>query len=318
MDGINYYNEYKKSKLHLYVACGTIGLGLVIASWLSLIIGVVAYGLSWLFLPDMKFFQDKVNAKYKNIENQKNQSLIQEFNTKRNKMINALSYDRAKKYLELSDICKEIEKSTLETISSQDAATDIRLRKIDELMFTYLKLLGIEESLQSFIKTTEHEDIPEEIEDSKKDVQRVQAEIDKIKDDPTKGNTLDAKNRLLNSFTDKVSVLQKRLDRFEQAKTNIQLVSAEQERLSAQIKLLRDEAVASRNADAISERIDASMQHLDETNKWLNELTEFKDYSGELPTSSERVGFDVKVNTPLEDETEDRPVRNRRGTRISN
>ena len=308
MDEINYHNEYKKSKLHFYILGGTVGIGLLIASWFSLIVGVTAYGLSWLFMPDLKFFRDMVNDKYKAIEDKKNQELVIDFNNKRNKMVNALSNERTRKYLDLTTICKEIEKTTMETISSQDAASDVRLRKIDELMFTYLKLLGIEQSLEVFIASTDKEDIPIEILDSQRNVTRVKGEIDKIKDDPTKGNTLDAKNRLLASFSDKVNVLQKRLDRFEQAKTNIQLVTAEQERLSAQIKLLRDEAVASRNADAISERIDASMQHLDETNKWLNELTEFKDYSGELPPDAGRVGFDVNV----ENQDDSAPVRRRK------
>ena len=256
----------------------------------------------------MKFFKDKVDEKYKGIEDEKNQLVLSEFNEKRNKMVKALSSDRTRRYYDLSMICKEIERSTLDTVSSQDAASDIRLKKIDELMFTDLKLLGIEQSLETFIAYTEKEDLPSEIEGAIKNVSRVKSEIEKIKDDPTKGNTLEAKNRLLASFSDKVSVLQKRVDRFEQAKTNIQLVTAEQERLSAQIKLLRDEAVASRNADAISERIDASMQHLDETNKLLSELTEFKDYAGELPPSSGRVGFEVEA--PI---MEDIPAPRRRG-----
>lgn len=308
MQEINYHNEYKNSKLHLYVLGGTIGLGLIIASWFSLIVGCTIYGLSWLFLPDMKFFKDEVDEKYKGIEDEKNKLVLSEFNEKRNKMVKALSSDRTRRYYDLSMICKEIERSTLDTVSSQDAASDIRLKKIDELMFTDLKLLGIEQSLETFIAYTEKEDLPSEIEGAIKNVSRVKSEIEKIKDDPTKGNTLEAKNRLLASFSDKVNVLQKRVDRFEQAKTNIQLVTAEQERLSAQIKLLRDEAVASRNADAISERIDASMQHLDETNKLLSELTEFKDYAGELPPSSGRVGFEVA--TP---EIEDSPAPRRRG-----
>jgi len=57
------------------------------------------------------------------------------------------------------------------------------------------------------------------------------------------------------------------------------------------VKLIRADAVAAKNADALSARIDLSIEHLAATNKWLSELTEFKDLTNNLPDLPTRVGY---------------------------
>ena len=73
---------------------------------------------------------------------------------------------------------------------------------------------------------------------------------------------------------------------------------SEQERLDQQIKLIRADAVATKNADALTARIDATVEHLDQTNKWLSEMDEFKDLVGDMPSTELRVGYQA-VATPL-------------------
>jgi len=90
---------------------------------------------------------------------------------------------------------------------------------------------------------------------------------------------------------ERLEVLRKRMERSEQAKENVALVVAEQERLDQQIKLIRADAVAMKNAGALTARIDATVEHLDQTNKWLSEMDEFKDIVGDLPDTELRVGF---------------------------
>ena len=66
---------------------------------------------------------------------------------------------------------------------------------------------------------------------------------------------------------------------------------SEQERLDQQIKLIRADAVATKNAEALTARIDATVEHLDQTNKWLSELDEFKDLVADMPATELRVGY---------------------------
>jgi len=93
-------------------------------------------------------------------------------------------------------------------------------------------------------------------------------------------------------------VLRKRQQRIQQAEENLALVVSEQDRLDQQIKLIRADAVATRNAESLTARIDATVEHLDQTNKWLSQLDEFKDLVGDMPATEQRVGYEATVSAP--------------------
>ena len=79
------------------------------------------------------------------------------------------------------------------------------------------------------------------------------------------------------------------------AQANLALVVSEQERLDQQIKLIRADAVATKNAEILTARIDATVEHLDQTNKWLSEMDEFKDLVGDMPSTELRVGYQASA-----------------------
>ena len=155
-------------------------------------------------------------------------------------------------------ICHDIETASADNLlASADPATDPRLRKLDELMWTYLRLLGIQESLEQFLATERSEDVPAILKDAEAEAARLTTEVEALK---AKGNTavLDTKQRYLGSRLERLEVLRKRLQRSEQAEANLALVVAEQERLDQQIKLIRADAVATKNAETLTARIDAT------------------------------------------------------------
>ena len=92
---------------------------------------------------------------------------------------------------------------------------------------------------------------------------------------------------------ERVEVMRKRRQRLQQAEENLALVLSEQDRLDQQIKLIRADAVATKNAETLTARIDATVEHLDQTNKWLSELDEFKDLVGDMPATETRVGYET-------------------------
>jgi hypothetical protein len=95
----------------------------------------------------------------------------------------------------------------------------------------------------------------------------------------------------MSSRLERLEVLRKRLQRIDQAQANFRLVVSEQERLEQQVKLIRADAVASRNTGTLTARIDATVGHLDQTNRWLAEMDEFKDLVGDLPATDARIGY---------------------------
>ncbi len=292
----SYHREFARSPHHVVFGLLTLGLGFISAQILPLIAGITCYALGWIYLPDLPFFRHWVDARRererRNVELQK----VAEFIQKRDALVNSLAPTRRERYLRLTGVCGDIERAGADNPLSTSSGADPRLKKLDELMWTYLRLLGIEESLERFLETERSEDVPGMLKEAEAECGRLNAELEALK---TKGDAavVETRQRYLGSRLERLEVLRKRQRRIEQGQENLALVVAEQDRLDQQIKLIRADAVATKNAETLTARIDATVEHLDQTNKWLSELDEFKDLVGDLPTTELRVGY--KSSAPV-------------------
>jgi hypothetical protein len=311
----NYRKEFFKSPHHVWMGLLTMGAGFILANPLALIVGTTAYALGWIYLPDMPLFKKWVNRRGETDRRAAALAQVQEFLRRRETLLSALSSGRRSRYMELAAVCRDIESATGEsTMAPENPATDPRLRKLDELMWTYLRLLGIEESLERFLETERREELPLVVQEAEGEANLLSQEIDALK---AKGasNALDAKQRLLSSRLERLGVLRKRVERVNTAADNLALVRSEQERLVEQIKLVRADAVAAKNAETLTARIDATVEHLDQTNKWISEMDEFKDLVGDMPSTDFRIGYGsapiAPTGTPLPPRIERRAAKER-------
>jgi len=295
----NYHREFFKSPHHAALGLLTLGGGFMGGALLPLIAGVTLYVLGWIYLPDLPFFRRWVEGRFDQTKRAAEAARLAEFVQRRETLLRSLASERRARYNRLAQVCRDIESASADgALASGDAASDPRLRKLDELMWTYLRLLGIEESLERFLETERGENVPGILKDAEAEANRLNSEIETLK---SKGGdpTLETKQRYLGSRLERVEVLRKRQQRSEQAQANLALVVAEQERLDQQIKLIRADAVATKNAETLTARIDATVEHLDQTNKWLSEMDEFKDLVGDLPNTEQRVGYEAAPATVL-------------------
>jgi hypothetical protein len=291
--GPNYRKEFLRSAHHAGFGLLTLGLGFLSANPLVLIAGATAYALGWLYLPDLQWFRKSVDRRFSEAQRAASAAQVEEFMQKREALLDGLSPHRRQRYLALAEVCRHIEIASADNpVASADPATDPRLRKLDELMWTYLRLLSIEESLERFLETERQENLPEVVKEAELECDRLSAEVESMKSKG--GTTYESRKRLLGSRIDRLEVLRKRLQRIQQANENVALVISEQERLDQQIKLLRADAVATKNAETLTARIDATVEHLDQTNRWIAELDEFKDLVGDVPATEFRVGFEPR------------------------
>src|SRR5450756_803649 len=83
-------------------------------------------------------------------------------------------------------------------------------------MWTFLRLLGIEESLEQFLETERREDLPGIIKDAEAEAARLTGEVESLK---AKGDSasLDTRQRYLGSRLERLEVLRKRQQRVQQA-----------------------------------------------------------------------------------------------------
>jgi len=284
--------KFLKSPHHAWLLALTVGLGFLSANPLLLLAGLALYALGWIYLPDMASFKQWVQRNEDRIASAQSQVQVRAFLERRQSLIASLTPERLLRYTDVAHICQDIEKATKDGGASAVTDADPRLRKLDELMWTFLRLLVMEGSLESFLATENGEKLPGEIEASKSDIVALEADI---KDATARSENTTAKLRLLDSKKERLAVLSKRQDRVREAKENATLVLAEQDRLVEQIKLLRADAIAARNADTLTARIDATVEHLTETNKLFSEMDQFKDLvADDMPQSGERLGFSAE------------------------
>jgi len=302
----NFFWRFLKSPHHLWLAALTLGAGLASANVVVLGICLGLYVLGWIHLPDTNLYQSWVKRHCDGLSEQADQAKIQAFVARRAALIQQLSQESRRRYQDLAVVCQEIVKATQD--SGPVEGGDPRLRKLDELMWTYLRLLVMEGSLDGFVETESQEGLPEEIETCKTEIADLEKQMAGVP-----AGSAPVKQRLLDSKKEKLAVLVKRQTRLQEAVDNRTLGAAEQDRLVEQIKLLRSDAVASRNTDALTDRINATVDHLNETNRLISEMDQFKDLvSDDLPVTHSRLGFEANVPPPILDQGGDEARKNNR------
>ncbi len=300
----NYLREFMTSPQHAALGLLTLGAGFATGMILPLIAGATCYALGWIYLPDMPFFRNWVDRRYHAARSGEEAQKVAAFIRRRDELIASLSPERRERYSRLAGVCQDIETASGDSpLAASDPSSDPRLRKLDELMWTFLRLLGIEETLQRFQETERSENLPTVLREAEAEAKRLDSELDELKK-AGHSSAIETKQRYMSSRLERLEVLRKRQQRSEQADANLALVVSEQDRLEQQIKLIRADAVATKNAETLTARIDATVEHLDQTNKWLSEMDEFKDLVGDMPATDLRVGYqaDAKAvtNSPPE------------------
>src|SRR6059036_2318509 len=209
----NYHREFLKSPQHAALGLLTLGAGFMSGMILPLIAGATIYTLGWIYLPDLPFFRRWVDRRYDAVKREQELQKIAEFMKRRETLVATLSPMRRERYRRLAAVCRDIETASADNLmASADPSTDPRLRKLDELMWTYLRLLGIEESLQQFLETEKRENIPTLLKDAEDEAARLKADVDTLK---AAGSTtaVDGRQRYLDSRLERLEVLRKRHQR---------------------------------------------------------------------------------------------------------
>ena len=279
------WREFISSPHHALMALATLGLGFLAAEPLSLIAGATAYVVGWVFVPGLPLFQRYLKNKEEASRLAAESGELAEFNQQRDALIDGLTPARRDRYFALVKVGKEIGVGA--------TADDPRVRKIEELMWTFLRLLTMEQSLDQFLETEIRDDVPKRLEVAREEVERMRAEVAKLD-----GAAREAKARLLTSREELMETMAKRAERLDEAKSNLALVGSEQERLDQQIKLIRADSIATKNSAALTARIDATVEHLEQTNEWLAQMDQFRELTTDLPLTAQRAGFGEKIAPP--------------------
>jgi hypothetical protein len=279
----NYRRAFWTSRHHLWLALLTVGLGFASGQPLGLIAGLAAYALGLVYLPDAAFFRRAVDARENAARDSANAAQLAAFQQQQTALLTRLSSGRRARHQDLVNVCGDIEAASADAQGPTELETATRRQKLAELTWTYLRMLAVEQTLEVYLETERKERVPAAVKTLEAETQALAAEIAALKQPGAGATLLSGKERLLTSRLERLDTLQQRLRRIEQAQANHDLVASEQERLVEQVKLIRADAIAAKNADALAARIDLSIAHLATTNQWLSELAEFKELSSPVP-----------------------------------
>ena len=195
----NYRGEFLKSPHHAVLGLATLGGGFILgASFpLALVAGLTAYVLGWIYLPDMPLFRHWVDGRRSAGQSAAAQAEVARFVQQRDQLLANLSSSGRNRYLALTKVCHDIEAASVDASLTPDhPQDDPRLRKLDELMWTFLRLLSIEDSLNVFLETERREDVPALVKDAEQEVARLAADLEALKAKGTTGTALDPKQRI--------------------------------------------------------------------------------------------------------------------------
>ena len=284
----NYRRAFWNSRHHLWLALLTLGLGFASGEPLALIAGATVYALGLVYWPDSGLFRRAIDARETALRDSAATAQLAAFQQQQEALLARLSMGRRTRHQQLVAVCRDIEDASAE--ASGPGALDVSTRgqKLSELTWTYLRMLSVEQSLEVYLETERKEKVPVAVRTLEAETQTLAADITTLKANQSNPAMLAGKERLLTSRLDRLDTLQQRLRRIEQAQINHDLIVSEQERLVEQVKLIRADAIASKNADTLTARIDLSIEHLASTNRWLSELADFKDLTAQMPPQPAR------------------------------
>jgi hypothetical protein len=290
--------EFFRSPHHAWLGLATLGAGFIMSATypLAFLVAPAAYLLGWVYLPDMPFFRRWVDRRRASAAQAAGLAEAAAFIQRRDDLLARLTGSRRQRYQGLAAVCRDIETASAEQSLTPDQPTqDPRLRKLDELMWTFLRMLNVEESLDRFLETEHRDDVPRLARQGEEEAAQLTTELEALKKQKPDEDVLSAKQRLVSSRLERLEVLRKRMHRIEQAQGNLRLVVSEQERMEEQVKLIRADAIARNNADTLTARIDATVEHLDQTNEWLAKMAEFNDIEGGMPETPVRIGYQPRA-----------------------
>jgi len=184
--------------------------------------------------------------------------LLVSLNTDSQQRFNALR----KRCVEMRAIARAARPTTV------DGTTDAWTPALDRLLYGFLRLLGQQNTLLRFLRSTTTAELSNRRDDLKKRL----ADAQKTGDD-----------RMIHSLEESAAIAEQRLDNYGKAVKNADFATLELDRVEAKIQAMIEMAAANRqDPDALSSQVDAAAASMDHTEATLNQLQQITGVSDEL------------------------------------
>jgi hypothetical protein len=150
---------------------------------------------------------------------------------------------------------------------------DSRAESLNQLLFLFVRLLSSRETLLSTL--------------SQVDRATLQGDVERLKQ---KLAAAEPEGPLARSVQATLDIETKRLENLARARSSLEVIDAELERIEQQVRLIREESAVSGGPEVLSSRLDAVSTTLTETSRWMDQHAELftslsaDDALGEAPS----------------------------------
>jgi hypothetical protein len=268
----NYLVEAFKSQYNL-IAMGTaIGFAVLSGSFLPLII---AAGVELTVLPLMERFQRYNRARRREKDKRDRQK------GERAAMMDSLDDRERERYEELEGLAEEIRQNYTGLDPSSQMLLDEVVRKLDFLLAFYLRMRSSVARYEEYFESTDPRRIQERMARLEQEMARSAERVKQVK----------ARTH---------AVLAKRMERYQKALENKQLVDAQTETVQEVLHLLRDQSYSMRDPRTITAQLDSLVSSAEETERGVRDMEELLgiEQDGSFGVLAEEEEPDLEAEAP--------------------
>ena len=195
-----------------------------------------------------------------------------------------LSRRSQRRYVRLRKLKDEIRANYQSLSYASQGLLDSHLRKIDNLLDSYLNLLNQRERYRSYMDSATEHEVEKAMESLKKDMEDDSERVRAVK-----------KRRL--------RVLEQRLARFKKGHENLEIIGAQLGTIEDVVKYIHEQSWTLQNPEEISFQLDTLLNEVEETQESVQEIEEVFSSPGDMLGDTEL--FADEETAPLEDDIED-------------
>jgi len=268
----NYLAQAFKSQYNVIGLATALGFAILSGSGLPLLL---AAGVEMVVLPlvsGSERFQRLVRARMHEEKQEAHQARKQ---VEVSEMLRALPAGEREGYQQLQGLAGEIRRNYKGLDAASRMLLEDLIRKLEFLMAFYLRMRYSVSRYEAYFSTTDPERIRERIAMLEHEISRGPQRVQEVK----------ARTRV---------VLLKRLERYQKALENKQLIDAQTETVLEVLQLLRDQSYSMRDPRSITEQLDGLVASAEETERGVRDMEDILSMEQDslLPTG---VGADIET-----------------------
>ena len=252
-----FHAHFLGSLAHAWLALVTLAVGIAVATPLSVAIGIAAYGLGVIFLPDMPGFRKSYDtlreAKIAAMEQAEISSKAQV----RAGLLRRLTPAAEARWRNFSKLCDSLQ----EKLGPADSSSLMPENSLAKVADSHLLLLAMDADIRDYLKTAES---PETLAERSK---AIQAEIDILH---RRTDLSEVEQRLVLSKEETVRNLQQQGQQNQRMQVNLELAQSELQRLESQISFLKAELIST-PASQLSSRLGDTLIQVEASQRVLQE-----------------------------------------------